>query len=81
MMRPGLCVLGVLVTLLGASTDAAEQRSGAVLVDLSLTEPGEEPGGFTFWRTGEGTAGKWAIVGRCDGAERPSACAAQQRPN
>jgi hypothetical protein len=62
MMRPELCLLGVLVTLLCVSTNAAEQRSGAMLVDLSATEPSGEPVEFTFWHTGEGTAGKWAIV-------------------
>jgi hypothetical protein len=48
--------------LLGASTNAAEQRSGAMLVDLPAAEAGQEPAGFTFWRTGEGEGGKWAIV-------------------
>jgi hypothetical protein len=57
-MRPELCVLGVLVTLVGASINAAGQGSGGMLVDLSTTEPGEEPA----WRTGNGTAGKWAIA-------------------
>jgi hypothetical protein len=33
-----------------------------MLVGLSATKPGGEPVEFTFWRTGEGTAGKWAIV-------------------
>ena len=51
-MRPELCALGVLVTLVGASINAAGQGSGGMLVDLSTMEPGEEPAAFTFWRTG-----------------------------
>jgi hypothetical protein len=33
-----------------------------MLVDLSATEPDGEPLEFTFWHTGGGTPGKWAIV-------------------
>jgi hypothetical protein len=33
-----------------------------ISVDISAMSPGAEPVDFTFWRTGQGEAGKWTIV-------------------
>jgi hypothetical protein len=38
------------------------QGGGSISVDLSATAPGGEPTDFTFWRTGQGEAGRWNVV-------------------
>jgi glycosyl hydrolase family 59 (putative galactocerebrosidase) len=38
------------------------QMNQPVRIDLSKAEPGLEPEDFTFWRTGEGEAARWAVV-------------------
>ena len=38
------------------------QMNQPVRIDRSKAEPGLEPEDFTFWRTGEGEAARWAVV-------------------
>jgi len=33
-----------------------------VNVDIAAMQPGEEPGDFTFWRTGNGASAEWRVV-------------------
>jgi hypothetical protein len=61
MYRVGHGVL-VLTAVLGLPAIALEHDGRPISVDLSAIEPSEEPPEFTFWRTGEGEAGKWTIV-------------------
>jgi len=62
MIRPRVYPLGLLVALLGFSTNTLGQRSGPISVNFSATGPGGEPADFTFWRTGQGPAGQWTVV-------------------
>ena len=55
----GLVVLAAISAL---PAIALGQGSGPITVDLSASTAGGEPSDFTFWRTGQGEAGKWTIV-------------------
>ena len=39
------------------------QVSAPIRIDLSKAEPGREPENFAVWRTGQGEAARWLIVG------------------
>ncbi len=41
---------------------SAAQQRGAQFVDIGAMEPGQEPPGFAFWRTGDGGAAEWRVV-------------------
>jgi hypothetical protein len=49
-----------LAAVLGSS-DAPAQKA-ATRIDIAAMQPGIEPPGFTFWRTGNGAAGEWRVV-------------------
>ena len=57
--------LGLALVLLGGivmtGVSAAQQRA-AQFVDIGAMEPGQEPPGFAFWRTGDGGAAEWRVV-------------------
>jgi Galactocerebrosidase, C-terminal lectin domain len=41
---------------------SATQQPATQVVDIGSMEPGQEPPGFMFWRTGDGGAGEWRVV-------------------
>jgi hypothetical protein len=60
MSRYGRCELPLFIALLVFAGAAWGQRSGQLVVDLSLLANLEPD--FTLWRTGEGEAGQWTVV-------------------
>jgi hypothetical protein len=57
--------LGLAFVLVGGvvmtGVSAAQQRA-AQFVDIAAMEPGQQPPGFAFWRTGDGGAAEWRVV-------------------
>lgn len=62
MIWPLACRFFILMVTLAWPAMALAQASGSISVDFSATAPGDEPTDFTFWRTGQGEAGKWTVV-------------------
>ena len=53
--------IALLLVILPISSEA--QVSAPIRIDLSKAEPGQEPADFSIWRTGQGEAARWIVVG------------------
>jgi Galactocerebrosidase, C-terminal lectin domain len=61
LMRALSTVIALLLVILPISSEA--QVSAPIRIDLSKAEPGQEPADFSVWRTGQGEAARWIVVG------------------
>ena len=43
-------------------TGTADAQKSVTQVDIAAMQPGPEPPGFTFWRTGQGASAEWRVV-------------------
>jgi hypothetical protein len=59
-----LHLFGLLVAIIGGTlmTGMADAQKLVTQVDIAAMQPGPEPPGFTFWRTGQGAAAEWRVV-------------------
>jgi hypothetical protein len=57
-------LFGFLVAIIGGTlmTGTADAQKSVTQVDIAAMQPGPEPPGFTFWRTGQGAAAEWRVV-------------------
>jgi glycosyl hydrolase family 59 (putative galactocerebrosidase) len=57
-------LFGILVAIIGGTlmTGTADAQKSVTQVDIAAMQPGPEPPGFTFWRTGQGAAAEWRVV-------------------
>ena len=61
LLRAFPTAIALLLVILPISSEA--QVSAPIRIDLSKAEPGQEPADFSIWRTGQGEAARWIVVG------------------